>query len=82
MITLTLGLIQFIFAIGCLYYEDLHRRTISVYVLLACLIFDSMIMHEPFSELLRDQEREMMQFGGNFALGGCLLMLAGVRDLS
>ena len=76
------GLTQFIFAVALLYSDEYEKRRGSVYVLLMCLLLDSLIMHEPFSELPREQEREMMQFGGNLLVGACLLMLVGVRHTS
>ena len=76
---LTVGLTQFIFAVLLLYTDEYKKRCVSVYILLLCLLFDSLIVHEPFSEELREQEREMMQFGGNLLMGACLLMLVGVR---
>ena len=54
----------------------------SVWTLIACLLLDSAVMHEPFTQLTIDREKEAVHFGCNFAMVGALLMRLGYRDLS
>lgn len=57
-------------------------KRLSVWALILCLVLDSLIMHEPFTQTYSDQEKEAVHFGCNFALIGALLMRSGFRDLS
>ena len=82
LITFSIGLIQLIGAIGTLLVEESDNRLTFIQLLLLCLLFDSSILHMPFTELEREQERELMHFSCNIAIGGALLMAGGLRDLS
>ena len=79
-LTFMVGIIQLIGAVGTLWYDEFSMRLIFISLLLSCIIYDSILIHEPFSEYSREKEREALHFGSNIALAGGLIMLAGIRD--
>ena len=64
------------------YLYEAEERTFYSIILILILIFDSLIMHMPFTETAREWGKNNDNFSLNIMIAASTLMAAGFEDLS
>ena len=76
---LLVGLVEFVAASALTFYQDRLKRAQFVQLLLGCLVFDGLLMHNPLFELDRSLVKESTHVVFDSLIAAGLLMTAGFR---